>query len=361
MPPVTTIKTKPQHQETPPASTTPPPAPPKLRVCADFPEFAAAKSKLDAMTAELDAVRVKTNQLQAELGWTGPADEVQLEAMELAGQAGPGATADAIDKHSQYKVLARHGQVLDRAIKLHAPVVEDEHRKAWGAVMREALPEVNALLARHAEAVVTAARSLRPVTRLMDSILAGSPASAVGFGNHMFLPLDMADQNSLVSLFLSELIGIGVLTGRETWLSADVPLVARGPDGTTAVDRPVSPGNYGPWSVEPPPPAPSFGQSLLGAMGNAARRGASAVVSAFSPGNPGRDALPPTPAVVSSSHAPAVKGPTRTIRLLRGMATAANEWPAGSTVPWEAADAGRMVAAGVAVWADGVPRPRRSR
>ena len=361
MPPVPMKKQQQQQQQEPPppAAAEPPPIKPPKQL-RDFPEYAGPADKLLDLRQQQGATRLEREGLQAELGRDGRLPDVELAALELLGDAEQGAAAATGGKHVRLKELIAREAALNRAVAIQERVVDEAAFQAGRKILADAAPAHRRLVLAHVEAVVLAAKSALPLLRFVDDLDAATPASMSGSGTMGYGCFahfgDPRDHNSTFSIWLSGLISDGTLTGNEPFLEG-VALVARRPDNSV-VDRPTPPPLAMTAWASPPDPDPKSGPSFLGAVGAvgaAVQRGVNAVASLVSPGNPGRDALPPTPAVVSSSHAPAVKGPTRTIRLLRGMATAANEWPAGSTVPWHAADAARMVERGVAVWADGVP------
>ena len=230
------------------------------------------------------------------------------------------------------------------AVALQEPRVAEQRAAAWREVMRSTFAPMAALLVKHAADVCEARKSRMVVLDFMATVEADSPAGRAGCSDMSFTALgDPKCHDSRVSRWLSELVEGGVLTGSEPFLEG-VPLIARGPDGKTAVDRPTALPLY-----MQPPPAP-VKQNAIGAavsaVGAAVAGAARAVVGAVAGGRgrPGDDALPPEPPATEHRAPTPPTGPTKRIKLLRDCTTGAAEFSAGTITKWDAADAGRLVA-----------------
>jgi hypothetical protein len=321
MPPF--AKPKRQQQEPSPPPAPPPPVVEPIKQLRAFPEYVAEADKLTDPRARRTACQAEADGLQAELGGSGAIGEVDLAALELLGEAQSGAAADRAAKHSRLKVLSGRLAAFDKAIAMQEKVVDEQAFQAGRKIVADAAPAHRRLMLAHIEETVGAAKSCLTLFQFVADLDTATPAGMSGSGTlgyGHFAPLgDLRDHNSPVNLWVSELISSGTLTGNEPFLEG-VALIARRPDNRV-VDRPTPQHPaIAAWAT-PPDPAPTGAPSIFGAVGAAVRQGVQAVASLVSPGNPGRDALPPMPAVGSTSPVPSAKGPTRTIRLLRPMAS----------------------------------------
>jgi hypothetical protein len=351
MPPSAVITKKPQ----PPVQTAvaaAPPTPPRIRTLGETsPEYAAVATKMDALNRDLSAATAEFNRLQIELGVGAAVSAVRREALELLGENTPGGAAAELAKHASLKAAQNRAAVLREAVSLYQPTFETARHEAWRQLMQEATPARKALLAVHAVSVVAAAKSRLAVVQFCDAVAAVAPPASYGFGDQTFGSLgDARDHSSGASLWIGELIGLGIIQGTESWLDG-LAVIARRPDGS-AVDHASPVPSY---MAEAPAPATAK-NGIVSAVAGAVRQGAAAVASAFAPAprtgdvNPADAALPATGPRPVGSPSPSQSGPTRRIKLLKEMATTTDYYGPGDTPLWEAGDAARLVAAGRAEW-----------
>jgi len=205
--------------------------------------YARATARLDQVRSELRDAEAEANALYVELSRPAAravADPIRAEAMRLLGEGdgGDGGAAAIAAKTARLEKLRARIAVLHVAQEEGGKIVRRHDRAAAGAVMAAAQPEYRRRLADHAHAVVAAARTSADVESLLAVVAEEVAETSSGLPNHAFQALgDLRDPYSGVSLFVRELVEVGVLSGDETWL-ADVIFYAKRPDGTTVCHAP---------------------------------------------------------------------------------------------------------------------------